>query len=60
MEYCMLTIVIERTMSEFGGEETGRALVAVVDRWRSSDYKMTGDDDLSFPEIGSVSALYLV
>ncbi len=28
------TIAIERAVSEFGGEETGCALVAILEEWR--------------------------
>ncbi len=30
----LLTIAIERTVSEFGGEETGRALMTIMEEWR--------------------------
>ncbi len=30
----LLTIAIERTVSEFGGKETGRALMTILEEWR--------------------------
>ncbi len=32
----LLTIAIERTVSAFGGEETGRALMTILEEWRTS------------------------
>ncbi len=30
----LLTIAIERTVSDFGGEETGRAVMTILEEWR--------------------------
>ncbi len=43
----LLTIAIERTVSEFGGEETGRALMTILERGNmySSDESEDYDSD---------------
>ncbi len=50
----LLTIAIERTVSEFGGEETGRALMTIMEEWRdlyntdvSEDYDSDDSSDES-------------
>ncbi len=41
----LLTIVTNRTVSEFGGEETGRALMTILDEWESYwDWRGYSDD----------------
>ncbi len=40
----LLTIAIERTVSEFGGEETGCALTTILEEWRDNIYN---SDDYS-------------
>ncbi len=49
----LLTIAIERTVSKFGGEETGRALMTILEEWRdlyNTDVSEDYDSDDSTDE----------
>ncbi len=41
----LLTIAIERTVNEFGGEETGRALMTILEEWRNQEELRSGLED---------------
>ncbi len=54
----LLTIAIERTVSEFGGEETGRALMTIMEEWRHLDYNSDESEDYNSDDYGDESEDY--
>ncbi len=55
----LLTMAIERTVSEFGGEATGRALMTILEEWRDFDkYKKDSELDYDSDDYSDESEYY--